>query len=39
MSGKPRVTVLQFAPDGLKKDADAQIARAVKLLKEKCGVQ
>lgn len=34
-----RTTVLQFTPDGLKKDADAQIMRAVKLLKEKCGVQ
>ena len=34
-----RATVLQFTPDGLKKDADAQIMRAVKLLKEKCGVQ
>lgn len=34
-----RATVLQLTPDGLKKDADAQIMRAVKLLKEKCGVQ
>ena len=34
-----RGKLLQYAPDGLKKDADAQIMRAVKLLKEKCGVK
>ena len=34
-----RGKLLQYAPDGLKKDADARIMRAVKLLKEKCGVK
>ena len=34
-----RGKLLQYAPDSIRKEADSQIMRAVKLLKEKCGVQ
>lgn len=34
-----RGKLLQYAPDSIRKETDSQIMRAVKLLKEKCGVQ